>query len=73
MRISILCIQGCKFRDLDFKNNWNIGHIDKSKIQKGSMRFSLFAKNYFPFQFHVNLECYILGCQIRVNFIDLLV
>ena len=44
MRISILCVQGCQSRDLDFNNNWNTGHIDKRKIQKASMRFSLFAK-----------------------------
>ena len=36
------------------------------------MRFFLFAqkKKYFSFQFHVNLEYYILVSQIRVNFID---
>ena len=37
----------CQLRDLDFDNNWNIGHIDKKKIQKTSMRFFLFAKKTF--------------------------
>ena len=64
MEISILCNQGCQFRDLDFNNNRNIGHIDKRKIQEASMTFFLFAKEMFFVQFHVNLKL------IRVNFID---
>ena len=34
------------------------------------MRSFLFAKKIFLFQFHVNLEDYILGSQIHVNIID---
>ena len=49
---------------------WNIWHKDKRKIQKASIRFLIFVKNYFSFQFHVNLEYYVLGSPIRVNFID---
>ena len=49
---------------------WNIWHKDKRKIQKASIRFWIFVKNYFSFQFHVNLEYYILGSPICVNFID---
>ena len=70
MRISILFVLGCQFKDLDFNNNRNTGHVDKRKIQKVSMKLFLFAKNCFLFQFHVNLELYVLGNQIRVNFID---
>ena len=44
MRISILDVQGYQFRDLDFNSNWNIGHIDKRKIQKAPMRFSFLQK-----------------------------
>ena len=44
MRISILDVQGYQFRDLDFNSNWNIGHIDKRKIQNASMRFSFLQK-----------------------------
>ena len=51
MQISILCVQGCQFRALDFNNNRNIGHIDKRKIQKASMRFLLFAKKFFRSNF----------------------
>ena len=56
--------------NLDFNNNWNIGYKGKRKIQKASMRFFLFAKKILLFQFHMNLEYYILRSQIRVNFID---
>ena len=70
MRILISCVQRCQFRDLDFNKNWNIGNIDKRIFKKHRWGFSHLQKNYFSFQFHVNLEYYILGSQIRVNFID---
>ena len=61
MRISILCVQGCQFRDLYLNNNVDIGYIDKRKE---------FLQKKFVFQFHVNPEYYILRSQIRVNFVD---
>ena len=70
MQISIFGILGCQFEDLDFYNNWNIGDIDKRKFKKYRWVFSYLQKKYFSIQFHVNLEWYILGNQIRVNFID---
>ena len=73
MQILILCVQGCQLRYLDFNNNWNIGYIDKRKIQIASTIFFLFAKkkekkNFI--QFPVTLEYYVLGSQISVDFID---
>ena len=47
MRFSILCGQGCQFRDLDSNNNRNNGHIDTTKIQKALIRFFLFTKKLF--------------------------
>ena len=71
MQTSVWCVQWCQFRDLDFNNDWIIGRIDQRKVWKALVRFFLFAKKkIFLFQFHVNLEYYILGSQIRVNFID---
>ena len=71
MRTSVWCVQWCQFRDLDFNNDWIIGRIDQRKVWKALVRFFIFAKKkIFLFQFHVNLEYYILGSQIRVNFID---
>ena len=70
MQISIWCFVCCQFRDLDFSNNWNIGHVAKRKSQKSSLRFFLFTQKCFSLQFHITLKLYILGSQVCVSFID---
>ena len=70
----------CKLRSYPFKGvnleiliSTTIEILDiqtREKFKKHRWDFPYLQKNYFSFQFHVNLEYYILGSQIRVNFID---
>ena len=64
MRISILCVQWCQFRDLDFLATEILGPKTKEKFKKHRWNFSYLQKSYFSFQFHVNLEWYILRIQV---------
>ena len=62
IQISILRVQVCQFRDLDFNNNWNIGHSYRQEKNSKIIDeiFLICKKKQTSFQFHVNLEYYIL-------------
>ena len=72
MRISILCVEGCQFINLILIST-TIEILDikaREKFKRHRWDFSYLQKKILLFQFHMNLEYYILRSQIRVNFID---